>query len=30
MVWSENLRIRSHLENLVVDWKVILEWNLKE
>lgn len=30
VVWSENLKIRTHLENLVVDLKVILKWNLKE
>ena len=30
VVWSENLKIKTHLENLVADWKVILKWYLKE
>jgi hypothetical protein len=29
VVWSEKFKIRTHLENLVIDWKVILKRNLK-
>jgi hypothetical protein len=27
-VWSENLKVRSHLEDLEVDGRIILEWIL--
>ena len=28
VVWSKILKVRTHLENVVVDSKVILKWNL--
>jgi hypothetical protein len=29
-LWLENLKGRDHLENLIIDGRIILEWLLKK